>query len=344
MMEIITSKDIISAQDAINRSKRIAIVSHYNPDGDAVGASLALYHFFKNRNISVQVILPNPYPDFLEWMSGSDQILVAEDDMRSAHSFIEDADLLFVVDMNAAHRSGNALEGAILKSSAFKIMIDHHMNPDLECDIKFSTSQTSSSAELVYDFLFKYLNKQEELTKEIAESVYVGIITDTGSLSHLCNQPQTYLTLAKLIEYGVDGEQIHRNVYDNYSETRMRLLGLSLCNRLTVMPEFATSYMFLTKQDLLMCNYKRGDTEGFVNYGLAMKTVCFTAFFIERDNKVRISFRSKGNFDVNIFAREHFGGGGHKNASAAYYNDTLENAIAYFKEVLKQYAKELKNY
>lgn len=341
-MDILTPKEIFLANDIINHATNVAIVSHYNPDGDAVGSALALYIFFKNRNVNVNVILPNALPDFLNWMPHSDAIVIAEENREKAVEIIDQADVLFVVDMNAAHRSGALLEPSIQHSKAKIILIDHHLYPEIDADIQLSTQQTSSSSELVYDFLFKYLQYKEELTKEIAECIYVGIMTDTGSLSYLCNQPQTYITLAKLIECGVDGEQIHRNVYDNYSEARIRLLGLTLCERLTIIPEFSTSYMYLTQKDLLKCNYKRGDTEGFVNYGLAMKLIRFTAFFIERDQRVRISFRSKGDFDVNHFARTHFGGGGHKNASAAYYNGNLEDTISYFKKVLELYENDLK--
>lgn len=341
-MEILTQKEILQAKEIIKQVKRIAVVSHYNPDGDAVGSSLAFYNFFKARNIDITVILPNALPDFLSWMPGSEHIIIAEENKKKATEIITEVDLLFVVDMNAPHRSGPLLENVITQTKAKKILIDHHLYPDIEVDISLSTQQTSSSSELVYDFLFSMLPYENELTKEIAECIYVGIITDTGSLSYLCNFSKTYLTLAKIIECGVDGEQIHRNIYNNYSEARIRLLGLTLCDRLTIIPEFSTSYMYLTKKDLQRCDYKRGDTEGFVNYGLTMKSVRFTAFFIERDNRVRISFRSKGNFDVNLFARTHFGGGGHRNASAAYYDGNLEDTIAYFKEVLKVYKNELK--
>jgi phosphoesterase RecJ-like protein len=339
--DILTTENIEKAEQVIARAKRVVIVSHYNPDGDAVGASLALYHFFANRKIQVNIILPNDIPEFLEWMPAYNTIIIAQNNFKKADSIIKKADLLFFVDMNATHRSGAELEKILDEATAFKILIDHHPEPNIDCDIIYSSTKTSSTCELIYNFLFKYLNKKEELTLEIAECIYVGIMTDTGSFSYMCNNPNTFLILAELMKLKVDGEKIHRNVYDNYSIARIKLLGLLLCKRLTVLPEFATSYMYLTKKDMLQCNYKRGDTEGFVNYGLSMKIVKFTAFFIERDNRVRISFRSKGNFNVNNFAKKHFGGGGHRNASAAYYEDSLENTIAYFNQLLPLYAEEL---
>jgi len=169
----------------------------------------------------------------------------------------------------------------------------------------------------------------------------VGMITDTGSLSYMCNRPQTYQILNELMKKGVDGERIHREIYDNYSESRIKLLGLCLGQRLVIMRKMSTSYMYLTKEDLKNNNYVVGDTEGFVNYGLSMRGIQFTALFIERENRIRISFRSKGNFDVSRFARTHFDGGGHKNASAAYFYGTLEGAIEAFKTALEQYKAEL---
>ena len=338
---MLKKEEIHIIKRVISQAKNVVIISHYNPDGDAVGSSLGLFHFFNNEGYNTKVILPNPFPDFLKWMKGSDTILVAQEKMKESVKLILDADLLFVLDMNAPNRAGNELGDAIVASKAFKILIDHHKNPDIECNIMLSTPKTTSTCELVYCFLFDYLKAKDRLTKEIAECLYVGIITDTGSLTYACNYPGTYKILSKLIKLDIDGEHIHRQIYDNYSESRIKLLGLSLSKRLTVLPDYATSFIYLTKQDLIDHNYKIGDTEGFVNYGLSLKSVQFTAFFIQRDNRIRISFRSKGNFDVSRFAKKHFNGGGHKNASAAYHYDTLENTIKYFEEIIKEYQQEL---
>ncbi|HNW68321.1 MAG TPA: DHH family phosphoesterase [Bacteroidales bacterium] len=340
-MRLITKSKIEQLRRQLSEAQKIAIISHYNPDGDAVGSSLALYQYFKNEGYQVRVILPNPFPQFLAWMPGSEDIIIADAHFKEAAKTLKEADLLFVVDMNAAHRSGKALEQPIIDSPAFKVLIDHHVCPSFDYKVQFSTPDTTSSCELVYLVLDKLSDDKAKIKKEVAECIYVGMITDTGSLSYACNHPITYQILSKLMKLGVDGETIHRNVYDNYEESRIKLLGLCLSQRLSLMREFSTSYMYLTMKDLNDNQYKIGDTEGFVNYGLSMKDVLFTAFFIERENKIRISFRSKGNFDVNLFARNHFNGGGHKNASAAFYYDTLENTIQYFKEVLKQYEKQL---
>lgn len=330
--------EIEKARAAIAQAKKIAIVTHYNPDGDAIGSSLALYNFMENEGKEVHVITPNPFPDFLAWMPGSEHIVVEQGHGSQARKVLREADLLFVVDMNAPHRAGKELEPQLVKSKAFKILIDHHVSPDIDCDVMYSCTKTTSASELVYNFLYKHLKYgKEKLSLAIAQCLYVGIITDTGSLTYACNYPETYTAVHQLIKKGVDGEDIHRKVYDNYSESRMRLLGLLLSQRMKVMPEKAASYTYLTAEDLKQNHYKTGDTEGFVNYGLSIKGIIFTAFFSDRSNRIHVSFRSKGEFDVNLFARKHFNGGGHRNAAAADFYGTLEDAIAHFETVLEEY-------
>ena len=325
---------------ALKDTKTIAIVFHFNPDGDALGSALALYHYFKDEGYDASVISPNPFPNFLQWMPGADQILVAQENLVEARKRIRDADMLFVVDMNAPHRAGQDLQNAISKSTHFKVLIDHHVQPDIKCDVMYSTHLTTSASELVYNFLYQYLTPQKRISKAIAECLYVGIITDTGSMSYTCDFPDSYSVLRKLIESGINGEEIHRKVYDNYTESRMKLFGLALSQRIVVMPEFGASYMYLTKKDLTDNGFQIGDTEGFVNYGLSMGIVHFTAFFTERDNRIRVSFRSKGIVDVNLFARKYFEGGGHANAAGAFYHGSMEDAIAHFENAVRKNAQQ----
>lgn len=336
-------QDIQKVKDVLATSKKISIVFHFNPDGDAVGCALALYHYFKDDGFDVSVISPNVFPDFLLWMDGAEEIIIAQQHIQKARKAIKDADILFVVDMNAPHRAGQDLERSIQKSQAFKILIDHHVQPDIQCDVMYSTPETSSASELVFDFLYRYLTPKRAFTRPIAEALYVGIITDTGSVTYSCDNPSTYDVLGKLIASGINGESIHRKVYDNYTESRMRLLGLALSKRLKVLPEYGASYMYLTKKDLLDNNFQIGDTEGFVNYGLSIKNVQFTAFFTERDNRIRVSFRSKGLIDVNLFARKYYNGGGHHNAAGAFFNGTIKEAIAHFEEAAKECQDQLEN-
>lgn len=339
---LLKKAEIEKARAAIDKANKIAIVTHYNPDGDAIGSSLALYNFMENEGKEVHVIIPNRFPDFLAWMPGCENIVVEQGHGSLARKILREADLLFVVDMNAPHRAGKELENQLIKSKAFKILIDHHVSPDIDCDVMFSCVKTTSASELVYKFLYKHLKYgRDKLSLAIAECLYVGIITDTGSLTYSCNYPETYTIVHQLIKRGVDGEDVHRKVYDNYSESRMRLLGLLLSQRMKVMREKATSYTYLTADDLKKNHYKTGDTEGFVNYGLSINGIVFTAFFSDRSNRIHVSFRSKGEFDVNLFARKHFNGGGHRNAAAADFYGTLEDAIAHFEKVLAEYEGSL---
>lgn len=340
-MSLFTSAKIGKVAEKLKTTRKIAIISHFNPDGDAVGSSLALYQFFTRQGFEVTVVLPNPVSAFLRWMPGMEEVIIAEKSMGKAKRALEQADMLFVVDMNASHRSGAALEPAIDSCKAFKVLIDHHLSPVFDCDVMFSTTKTTSSCELVYQFLSKIATSKEQITATVATCIYVGMITDTGSLSYMCNNPKTYLIISELMKKGIDGESIHRRVYDNYNESRIKLLGLCLSQRLKVMRPISTTYMYLTMKDLKDNGYVVGDTEGFVNYGLSLKGIQFTAFFTEREDRIRVSFRSKGNFDVNQFARKHFNGGGHKNASAAFWYDTLENTLKYFEKVMKEYREIL---
>ena len=339
---MIKCEQIQSIHEVNKRAKKVAIVTHYNPDGDAVGSSLALYHYYKNEGVEVKVLLPNQCPEFLSWMPGNEHILIGEQKSTESRNIIKEADILYIVDMNAPHRAGGIFENVIKESQAFKILIDHHVNPDVDCHAMFSEPNASSTCQLVYEYLFKHLKlPKEKLTLEMANCIYVGIITDTGSLTYSCNDPKLYLILSQLIKRGVDGEKVHRLVYDNYAESRLHLLGLSLNQRFRILPEYATAYIYLSREDLIKYNYQIGDTEGFVNYGLMMRNIQLAAIFIQRDHKIRVSFRSKGNFDVNLFARKHFNGGGHHNAAAAYHIDTLENTLQYFEKLLPEYQHEL---
>jgi phosphoesterase RecJ-like protein len=332
---VLTPSQISEFKQKLAESKTIAICTHYNPDGDAIGSSLALRSYFTTLGFEVKCIIPNNLPNFLQWMPAAETIINAQKQFQEVKKIIQDADILFLVDMSAEHRSGIDLETFLLETKAYKVLIDHHVDPTAKCHLMYSITTTSSASENVYRFLTE-ISDQPFLNQEIGVCIYTGIITDTGSLSFGCNDPNIYRLLAQFMEIGVNGEEIHRDVYNNYSESRIRLLGFTL-NTLTVFPELKTSYMYISRKAMKDHNYKEGDTEGFVNYGISLKDIAFTAFFIERDKRVRISFRSKGDFDVNRFAQTYFQGGGHKSAAAAYHYDTLENTIQYFEAVIHKH-------
>ena len=315
-----------------DKNQKIVITTHHNPDGDAIGSSLALYEYLKLLHYEVNCIVPNSYPSFLSWLSGNEDILVFEQEIIKSKELIESADILFSLDYNTFHRSGE-MENDIKKSKAKKVLIDHHLEPSIDFDISISKTETSSTSELVYEII-EFFGHKNLINKTIAESLYVGIITDTGSFSYSCNYSNTYNIISHLIELGIDGKTIHQLVYATFSEDRLRLLGYCLSERLVVIPKYNTAYIFLTKEDLQRFNYKPGDTEGVVNYALTIQGIEFAVLFTERDDYIRISFRSKGEFSVNEFARKHYEGGGHKNAAGG-------NSYKSMDETLKEFTKKL---
>ncbi len=333
-------EDIKTFFDKVEQSTNIVLFVHQNPDGDTIGAALTMGSLLSKLNKNVNIVSPNKFPSFLSWMIGSENIIIFSEQADVAKKKIANADMLIAMDFNAFRRIGSVLGDIFANSKAYKVMFDHHLEPDKGFDLYFSTTKTSSSSEVVYDVISKS-NFSDLFTKEMAENIYVGIMTDTGSFSYSCNNVSTYHVVADLMNYNIDGEAIHRKIYDTYSENRMRLLGLCLSERLVVLPEFSASYIYLSKSDLSKYGYQTGDSEGVVNYGLSIEKINFTALFTERENKIRISFRSKGQFDVNKFARTHFNGGGHRNASGADSFDSLEETIEKFENAIKLYKYDL---
>lgn len=328
---------ITKFKDYIQKSEHIVILSHYNPDGDAVGASVAWYDYLTGLGKQAQIILPNDFPQNLKWIKGSETALIANlnQNLAKAEDFITHADLILCNDFQSLSRIDKLTE-ATEKSSAVKVLIDHHIDPETtQFDLIFSDIQVSSTSELVFELIMK-LTPDKQLEIPVAEAIYTGIMTDTGSFSYSCKHQKTFEIVAKLIEAGIDTHRIHQEVYDTFSEDRLRLLGHCLSNRLTVLPEFSTAYMYLTKDDLRAYNYASGDTEGIVNYALSMKQIKFAAFFTERENRIRISFRSKGEIDCNTFAKAHFNGGGHRNASGGNSFVDMEETIRKFEALLPE--------
>lgn len=326
----------------LNNKLKIVVTSHNNPDGDAIGSSLAVASYLKKKGHDVSAVVPNSFPGFLSWLPGSDQILIYNKKAKLAQKVIREADLIFCLDYNAINRFGPAAE-IIERSPAKRILIDHHINPELESfDFCFATTNTSSTGELVYDFI-ALLGDTELIDKEIAEAIYTGIVTDTGSFSFAANNKKTYLVTAELIEKGVDAEQVHRLIYDTFSEDRLRLLGNAISNNMLVWDELHTALIYLTKEDLIKYNYQVGDIEGVVNYPLMMEKINLSVLLTERDNMIRLSFRSKGEFSVNQLARDHFNGGGHRNAAGGRSVINMQESIDNIKNILFNY-KESLNY
>ncbi len=322
--------------------QKIVIVGHKNPDGDAVGSCLGLSLFLSSLGHSTTVIMPNEFPDFLKWLPSVEDIIIYEREKEKTTALIEAADLVFTLDFNSLDRVGD-LQPVLENTTAKFVMIDHHQQPADYAVATYSDVKMSSTSEMVYHFM-DALGKAENLSNEIATNLYTGIMTDTGSFRFSSTSPTTHRVAAKLIEAGAESAIINQYVYDTNSPERMKLLGVAL-NNLVILPELHTAYITLTQKELDQYNFKKGDTEGFVNYALSVKGIYFAAIFIEnkQESIVKISFRSKGHFSVNDFARNHYSGGGHINAAGGKSSQDLNKTINEFISILPRYKKELTN-
>jgi len=339
MITLLPSSATAYIKDLLSSQGNIVIISHINPDGDALGSMLALNHYLKKQGHHVEMIVPNDYPAFLNWMPGIRDVIIHKRTPAKSNQALSAASVVFCLDFNALKRL-DTLEKNVRNRQAPKILIDHHPDPEPDFDIVISQVDTSSTAELVYEIISD-LGGHDDITREMAECLYVGIITDTGSLSYSCNNEKTYLIVADLMRRGVDGEQIHTLVYDTNSEERMRLLGYCLSEKLKVLKEYHTAYIVLTKDELRRFKYQIGDSEGIVNYALSITGISFACLIMEREKNIRLSFRSRGKFSVNDFARKHFEGGGHQNAAGGNSFLDLNETVKKFEEILPLYKEEL---
>ena len=335
-----TQQDIEHIKQLLVSPKQIVIVPHKNPDGDAMGSTLGLYHYLKKLNHQVTVITPNDYPDFLKWIPGDGSVIKHDSQTKEADKLINEAHIIFTLDFNAFHRTGN-MEPVLTESNAIKIMIDHHQAPDDYAKYVFSDINMSSTCEMVYLFINK-LGDDDKIDVNIATCLYVGIMTDTGSFRFSCTSSQTHRIAANLIEKGANNSQIHNNVYDTNTYDKLQLLGCALSN-LKIIPESRTAYITLSQRELNKYNYKKGDTEGLVNHGLSLHNIVLAAIFIEdkQEGIIKISLRSKGNFSVNEFSRAHFEGGGHTNAAGGKSYSSLNDTVEKFISILPKYKKAL---
>lgn len=324
---------IIAIQDLLATPKKIAIIPHRSPDGDAMGSTLALYHFLLKLNHQPVVISPNDFPNFLAWLPGAETVLVYENDKENCNKILHEAEVVFTLDFNALHRTGE-MEQVLVKLTAPMIMIDHHQKPDDYAMVTYSDTSFGSTCEMIYN-LISFLGKKELLDKTIATCIYTGITTDSGSFRFPSTTSTTHRIVADLIDLGIENSEIHNALFDDNSYNRLQLLGRALQN-MKVFPQYKTSYMSLTQKELDEFHYEKGDTEGVVNYGLSIKGIHFAAIFIEHrdENIIKISFRSQGKFDVNQFARDHFNGGGHINAAGGKSYESMKNTLNKFEDLI----------
>ncbi|PHN93272.1 DHH family phosphoesterase [Maribacter sp. 6B07] len=326
----------------LSSPKKIAIIPHKNPDGDAIGSTLALWHYLSNNGHSATIVAPNDFPKFLKWMPGAQQILNFDRENSQSKTVINEADIVFTLDFNHLGRVGQMSE--ILESAqATFVMVDHHQEPSDYASIMYSDVSMSSTCEMVY-VLINQLGDENSITPDMANCIYTGIMTDTGSFKFAATTSNTHRVVADLMDKGAEGTEIHHRIYDTNSPSRLHLLGCALKN-MVILNEYATAYITLSQEELDKYNYQKGDTEGFVNYGLTLDGIKFAVIFIENKEEgiFKISFRSVGDFSVNDFARKHFNGGGHTNAAGGRSEDNIADTIAKFTALLPLYKNQLQS-
>ncbi|HNX12793.1 MAG TPA: DHH family phosphoesterase [Paludibacteraceae bacterium] len=336
----------IIGEDLVHRTKieienadNIVIITHVGPDGDAMGASLGLWHFLMTLEKTPQVIVPTPFPNFLAWMPGANKTLVYKFDKEKADEHIQKADLIFLLDFNAASRM-DKMADAVLASKARKVMIDHHLQPENIANIIISYPEISSTSELIFRLICR-MGHFSDINLGCAECVYTGMMTDTGGFTYNSNHEEIYSIIYELIKLGVDKDDIYRRVYNTFSADRMRLMGYCLYKKMKIYPEYQAALITLTQRELHEFNYDNGDAEGFVNIPLSIQGINFTVFMREDPDKIKVSLRSQGSFPTNKFAAEIFGGGGHLNASGGESYTSLDEAVRKFEEALPLYTEFL---
>ncbi len=323
--------DFVRLSEMLATPKRVIITTHHKPDGDAMGSSLALYNFLKQGGHEPLVITSSDYPEFLHWMTGNNEVCIYPRNVQKAEEAISKAELIFCLDFNQPQRLDKLVE-VISRSTAVKVLIDHHLEPDNFCELNFSFQKSCATCEILYHILIK-LNKSQ-INKQVGECLYTGIVTDTGSFRFSSTSPDTLRVAAELMAIGVESHKVHDRVFDEFSANRTRFLGYCLSNKLVILPELRVAYISVTMEEQSKFRNQTGDTEGIVNYALAVKNMVMAAFFYEQEGIIKISFRSKADFSVRDIAAQHFNGGGHLNAAGGRSTLSLDDTIQKFKDIL----------
>ena len=332
-------ENIENLKQLLSIPKDIVITTHRNPDGDAIGSSLALYHLLIQDGHTVHVITPSEYPSNFEWMAGVEKILIYDIHTEKANEVLDKANIIFALDFNSLDRIDKLGEYVMPLKAKF-VMIDHHLYPEPFADFMLSETSASSTCELVYEFI-GMLGKKRNLNIDIGNAIYTGISTDTGSFRYSTN-PRVFTIVSELIALGINDVAIQDNIYNSLSFKQLSLIGHSLNNRIEILPEYKAGIIYLTKKDFEDFTIQRGDTEGIVNYLLMLKDLKIAIFITEQPNIVKLSLRSKGDFSVQEICRKYFNGGGHKNASGGFSHKNLKTTIQQVKEILEEYKNILK--
>jgi len=326
----------------LSEPKKIAITFHQKPDADAMGSGLGLYNFLIQFGHTVTVISPTNWAGFLSWMPGAKKVLDFEMQNEKALNALKEAEWLFCLDFNVLSRARN-MEPVIADLKCIKILIDHHQQPQTEVfDYGISDTEKSSTAEMVFDFIINS-GHAEKINIEVSECLYAGVMTDTGSFRFNSTSADVHRMVAKLKQTGFNHSQVHENLFDNFMESRFRFFGNTLLNRMEIFYEYNTALIAIPQRDLIKYNVKTGDTEGLVNFPLSIKGIKLAAVIIDRGDERKSSFRSKGGFDVNTFARKYFNGGGHFNAAGGRNTEPLELVVEKFKKAIKENKEQLNN-
>jgi phosphoesterase RecJ-like protein len=332
--------DITSLIELLAQPKKIVITTHHKPDGDAMGSSLGVYNYLIQQGHHAKVITPTDYPEYFNWMPGNGDVIIYTENEKESAELIADAEIIFCLDFNALSRI-NEMGELVGKSNAVKVMIDHHLEPEDFDDYRYWNINACATAQLVYKFIVEELNNKKLVNKDVASCLYAGIMTDSASFSLPNTTSEVHRITADLIDAGAVNSHIFDLVYNNSSENRLRFLGICLSCRLEVLPGYNTAIITVSKQDLEKYNIGTGETEGIVNYGLSIAGIRLAAFIVERNDKVKLSLRSKGDFPANEICKKYFNGGGHRNAAGGSSEDSLEQVINQFKLILPEYKKLL---
>lgn len=332
--------DITTLKDLLAQPKKTIITTHHKPDGDAMGSSLGLYNYLIQQGHHTTVIAPTDYPDFLSWMPGNAEVIIYTDKTEQANALIAAADIIFCLDFNNLSRI-NEMGEQVRAAKAYKIMIDHHLEPEDFDDFRHWDINACAAAQLVYSFIADVLDNKKLINKDVATCLYTGIMTDSASFRLPNTTSTVHRVVADLIDAGAVNWRIHELVYNSASENRLRFLGHCLSNRLEVLHEFNTAIIVITKQDLEKYHVNTGDTEGIVNYALSIASIRLAAFIVERPDRVKLSLRSKGDFPANEICKLYFSGGGHRNAAGGQSSASLQEVVNQFKLILPEYKKLL---
>ncbi|MFC3416319.1 DHH family phosphoesterase [Algoriphagus hitonicola] len=332
---------LASFKKELSSPKKIFITTHVKPDADALGSSLGLANYLLKKGHEVTVVTPSDYPSFLNWMKGNDSVLdFSRDDLKPAVSrALFQADIIFCLDFSALNRV-NELGEMIRQSDAYIVNIDHHQDPEDFANFRYWSTQAAATCELIYELIVN-LGDKHLIDKDIAECLYAGIMTDTGGFRHPNTTKNVHLVVAELIDIGANASQIANWIYDSYSINRLKFIGFAISRRLIIREDLHTAYFAISKKDLKKYQSRTGDTEGLVNYALSLDGIKIAALFSEREDGIKISFRSTVDVAVNKFAASYFNGGGHKNAAGGKSELSLKETIERFESLVEEHQDEL---